>query len=106
MPRIRYSLADYLLAMDVQLDSLSQKLRKKDPITAKRLRLLLGLTRQQMHKTPQVNYTMSRCMNRDELPWQGERSIARRNRRSYWRRRRHEREYHKLDEYFDGERRL
>jgi len=100
MPRIRYSMADYLLAMDVHLDSLSQRIRERDPVTARRLRRLLGLTRRQMNRVPQVNYTMSRCMNLDELPWHGERSVARRNRRSYWRRRRHEREYHKLDEYF------
>jgi len=99
--RINYTLADYLLAMDVQLDSLSQKYRKRDPVLARRLRRLLSLTRRQMCSHRQINYTMRRCMNRDELPWQGERAIARRNRRSYWRYRRHNREYHKLTEFVD-----
>jgi len=102
LQRVKYSLPDYLLAMDVILDSLSQKLRKKDPILARQLRRALGLTRQQMHKIPQVNYTIKRCMNRDELPWNGPRSIARRNRRSYWRRRRHEREIINSQNGFKG----
>jgi len=66
-----------LQAIETSIDSCVQMLVKthqsnlavKIPLVVRRLTKTLGLVRQLQYHFPQENYSLRRCMNKDELPW-------------------------------------
>jgi len=94
----------WLHEAELALDSVTQSMLKCDEVLLwhrrrkhlKQLFLALGRVRRCQKFFPQKNYTLTRCMNKDELPSMERRSYARTDWHEFKRRQRAEREQQAL----------
>jgi hypothetical protein len=109
---------DKLHVAELMLDSVTQSIHKtpnlppKSRRWLKQLHLALGLIRSIQKEYPQLNYTLTRCSNVDELPWEKQkwlkstgrpRSMARIDWHTHKKRKRLERTQLKLPPFFSIE---
>lgn len=76
------AIADKLHVMELDLDSVTQSIHKTPNLPKKAKRWLkqlhraLGMIRSLQAQFPQKNYTLTRCRNVDELPWEKKKWLA------------------------------
>jgi len=97
---------ELILVVDCALDSVTQQLRFKDKVNLVKierqlhyaLKALRRLTETRYGPIALRQYTLKRCKNKDELPWNGPRSKARSDWYRYKRERKAARVQEKLSE--------
>jgi len=88
--RFRYcdeSVNHLVQVLETQLDSSVQMLEKgckRPQVVVRQLRRCLGIARRLQKLYPQKDWSLRRCMNRDELPWWRYEGIPRSYARTNW----------------------